>query len=318
MPIIRLINANRTAIREMSASDLKKSIMASEGRVIMTQFFVWGNVMGGVNNAELQQAFGSDMVMMNGYSTDPKVKPLGLRNPKGGTYKIRDLKKIVDIPLGVYLECGDPEFLKQQETTSYGVNMLSPDRIASRENLIKIKEAGADFVVLAGNPGSGVTHENIIKNVKIAKEVLGDDILIFAGKWEDGVYVKVLGDPILGVDESKRIIKELLDAGADCITMPMPGSRTGVTVNDMRELVTFIHTYKPGSLALSFLDASIEGADEETIRKCAVLSKQTGADIHCLGDADLQGSTRPENVYSFSIAAKGRLKTWFRMAGSKH
>ncbi|MEI3292432.1 MAG: hypothetical protein V8R63_02845 [Thomasclavelia ramosa] len=56
-------------------------------------------------------------------------------------------------------------------------------------------------------------------------------------------------------------IKELIDAGAHCIDLPAPGSRAGISVTMIRELVEYIHSYKPGTLAMSFLNSSVEGAD---------------------------------------------------------
>lgn len=321
----RLISSSRSEIRQMTATELKKSIEGSEGRVVMTQFYVGGNLVDGTTNAELHQNFGADMIMLNGYSMDSTIEKYGL---VGSTYsketgwkdvqwRLKDLKEVTDIPIGIYLECGDPEVFNHLEVNTYGFNMLSSDRVASRENLMKLRDEGADFVVLAGNPGSGTTYENIINNTKIAKEVLGDDVLIMAGKWEDGVVQRVLGDPRLGQDESKRICKELIDAGADVITLSMPGARTGIATEDIRELVTFCHTYKPGTLVLSFLDGSVEGADEDTIRICTIESKKTGADIHAIGDAGLQGSAIPEDIYAMAIATKGRRLTWRRIGGSR-
>lgn len=325
MAVRRLISSSRSEMQGMTKDELKASILGSEGRVIMTQFFVRGALVDGCTNAELQQAFGADMIMLNGYSMDPKKEMAGLlgseySKEKGWEnvfWRLNDLKKVVDVPIGIYLECGDPDIFKNLNVSTYGTQMLSEDRIASPDNLRRIKEEGADFVVLAGNPGSGTTYENIIKNTKFAKEILGDDVMIMAGKWEDGVRQKVLGDPQLGQAESLRIIKELIDAGTDVITLAMPGSRTGIITDEIRELITFVHTYKPGTLALSFLDQSVEGADEDTVRICSIESKKTGADIHAIGDAGLQGSAIPEDIYAMSIAIKGRRLTWRRLAGSR-
>jgi hypothetical protein len=324
-PVRRLISSFRSEIQQMTAQQLKKSIEGSEGRVVLTQFFSKHKLCDGTTNAELQQAFGSDMIMLNGYNMDPSIKMEGLAAetydadagwiPTAG--RLPDLKKYVDIPIGIYLECGDPHVYENLAVTSYGINMLNAGRIANRENLLRAKEEGAAFVVLGGNPGSGTTYENIIEATKLAKEVLGEDVLIFSGKWEDGVLQKVLGDPQMGQEKSKAIIKSLIDAGADVITLPMPGARYGISTEEIRDLVTFVHTYRPGTLALSFLDGSVEGADIETIRTCTVMSKITGADIHAIGDAGLHGTPLPENIYAMAIAVKGRRLTWRRIGGSR-
>lgn len=115
-------------------------------------------------------------------------------------------------------------------------------------------------------------------------------------------------------EESKEYIKELIDAGADVICLPMPGSRTGVIVSEIRELVKYVHAYKPGTLVMNFLDGSIEGSDENTVRECGLLSKQTGADIHAIGDAGLSWMPVPENIYQLAITIKGRRLTWLKLA----
>ena len=61
---------------------------------------------------------------------------------------------------------------------------------------------------------------------------------------------------------------------------------------------------------------SVEGADVDTIRILALKSRETGADIHALGDAGLSGCSLPENIYQLSLSVKGRRLTWERMAGN--
>jgi len=120
--------------------------------------------------------------------------------------------------------------------------------------------------------------------------------MIWAVKWEDGVNEKVLGDPMR--KDSKERIGELIDAGADVICLPMPGSRQGVVVSEIRDLVNFVHSYgNQQALAMTFLDASVEGSDTDTVRECTLMSKHTGADIHAIGDAGLHGVSQPEDIY---------------------
>ena len=98
------------------------------------------------------------------------------------------------------------------------------------------------------------------------------------------------------------------------LNMPCPGSRGGITVEDIRALVQYVHSYKPGTLTMCFLNSSVECADVETIRQLAVLMKQTGADIHAIGDGGFGGCSWPKNVYQLSVSIKGEHYTWFRMA----
>lgn len=319
----RLISSSRSEIRRMSAPELKQSIEASEGRTIMCQNCVcMDSLCEGTTNMEVSQAFGADMIFLNAYSMDETAYQPGCRAEEyaeGRGFEERmcrvgDIKKLVDVPVGVYLECGIGN--DAATSTNPGLDMIRPDRVASEENLKKLRDEGADFVVLGGNPGTMTSFDAIIDATRRAKEVLKDEMLIFSGKWEDGVHQKVIGDPAYEGD-FKAVIGRLIDAGADVICMPMPGSRQGVAVDEIRGLVTFIHMYKPGALAMLFLDGSVEGADEDTIRQCALWSKMTGADLHAIGDAGLSGMSAPENIYQMSLSIKGRRLTFRRLAASR-
>ncbi|MED2941042.1 hypothetical protein P4282_00860 [Bacillus swezeyi] len=313
----RLINSTKSDILEMDAKDLKESILASEGRVIMGQHHVTLNtgLVDGVTNTEIQASFGADMVMLNAYDMINEQANIGLREFKHGQiaekpYSLKQMKKWAGVPLGIYLECPSAAAVVAGEKYVEA----KEGRIASRENFLRARKIGADFIVLGGNPSAGTTFAKIIEATKLAKETLGDDVLICAGKWEDGTIEKVLSDP-LSERPANDIIKDLINAGADVITLPAPGSRHGITVEHVRKCVEFVHSYKPGTLALSFLNSSVEGADVQTIAMIALMMKQTGADIHAIGDGGYAGTPLPENVYQLAVSIKGRRHTIKRMAG---
>lgn len=314
--VTRLINAHRSEIQTFTGAELKQSIWDSEGRVILAQNFVaMAPLSWGTTNPELAQAMGADMVFLNGYSLNPDASLPGLMVGSWASqqqYRLPGMRDLVDVPLGVYLECG-----VQHDISNNTVQMQRSDRAASAENLAAVVGEGANFVVLGGNPGTGTSFEGILAATKLAKEQVGDKMLVFAGKWEDGAKQPVLGDPTQTPDYYKNVIAELIDAGADVVCLPMPGSRWGIDVAGIRDLVTFIHTYRPGTLALAFLDGTVEGSDTDTVRQCGLWSKATGADIHAIGDAGLGGMSVPENIYQLAITIKGRAKTWERMAVSR-
>ena len=315
----RLINAKRSDIEKMSPAEFKQAIWNSEGRVVLSQNYVGMDSLAmGVTNPELAQAMGADMVFFNGYSCDSTVEMRGLSMIHMGSegfsfeqYRIPEMRRLIDIPMGVYLECG------KDSDRSNAVSKVRMNYMATNENIERLINEGVDFVVLGGNPGTGVKYDNVIKATAEAKRVAKDRMLVFSGKWEDGASEPVIGDPIKPIGFYEDIIAALIDAGADCICMPMPGSRWGIDVPTIRHLVAFVHTYKPGTLAMTFLDGTVEGSDVETIRQCALLSKQTGADIHAIGDAGLAGMSLPENIYQLCLTIKGRIKTWERMAASR-
>lgn len=302
--VIRLISASKQDFIQMSGRDMKKSILKSEGRVVMGQhlLFAGEGLIRGVTNTELMAAFGADMVMLNTLNLNDLNNNRGLQG-----LSVKELKDKAGIPVGIYLGC--PGKQAPPKNPYYDVEGM----IATKEHLSMAKELGADFIVLGGNPGSGTSINDVIETTKLAREVCGEDMLIFAGKWEDGIEEKVLGDPLAKRD-AKEIIKELIDAGADVIDLPAPGSRHGISVHMIQELVQFVHTYKPGTLAMTFLNSSVECADVETIRLIAIQMKETGADIHAIGDGGFGGCSTPENLLQLSISLKGKRYSYFRMA----
>ncbi len=304
--VIRLISATKSDFEKMSPMELKESIFKSESRTIMGQhlLFAGPGVVRGVTNSELMFAWGADMVMLNTIDLDNMENNPGLCG-----LSLKELKARCNRPIGVYLGCpkaGSEDGGKKALYRREGM-------VATKEHILKCKEIGADFIVLGGNPGSGTSLNDVIACTRLAKQLLGDDMIIMAGKWEDGINEKVLGDPTADYDV-KEVVRQLIDAGADCIDLPCPGSRGGITVEDIRSLVQYVHSYKPGTLTMCFLDSSVECADEETIRQVAILMKQTGADIHAIGDGGFGGCTWPKNVYQLSVSIKGEHYTWFRMA----
>lgn len=306
--VVRLISATGTDFEKFSPMDLKESIRKSEGRVIMGQHLLFDSkgLVRGITNSEVMFAFGADMVMLNTIDLDIDENNLGLQ---GLSYQ--GLKSRCKRPIGVYLGCPRKGVTIPKEKLYRSEGM-----ICTPEHVEKCVQMGVDFIVLGGNPGSGTSIEDVIECTKWIKEEYGDNIFVFAGKWEDGITEFVLGDPLAKIQgrDDKEIIKRLIDAGADCIDLPAPGSRHGISVSHIQELVQYIHTYKADTLAMTFLNSSVEGADTETIRLIALKMKETGADIHAIGDGGFSGCTSPENVYQLSVTIKGKPYTYFRMA----
>jgi len=96
--------------------------------------------------------------------------------------------------------------------------------------------------------------------------------------------------------------------------MPAPGTVPGVTVEMVRELVSYAHSL--GCLTITAIGTSQEGADVATIRQIALMAKMTGTDIHHLGDAGYGGMSLPENIQAYSVAIRGIRHTYRRMAAS--
>ena len=301
---VRLISASASDFEGWDAMTLKESIRMSEGRVVMGQhlLFAGEGLVRGVTNSEVMFAFGADMVLLNTFNFNDESDNPGLQ---GLTFS--ELKARCRRPIGVYMGC--PGKNVPSDKKLYDARGM----LATPEHVDRAVEMGADFIVLGGNPGSGTSIEDVIATTGRVKEKYGERVLLFAGKWEDGINEKVLGDPLASYD-AKDVIRRLIDAGADVIDFPAPGSRHGISTHMIQELVQYVHAYKPGTLAMTFLNSSVEGADPDTVRLIALKMKETGADIHAIGDGGFAGCTSPENVQQLSISLKGKPYTYFRMA----
>lgn len=304
--VTRLINAKASQSSTYNGRQLREAILKSEGRVLMGQTYLKNPILlPGCTSTELMFAFGADMVMLNGFdfrdtSTCPGLQGLSYQG-------IKDL--VGGRPVGIYFGCpkADVDLENNTATKLYDLGGM----VCSKENLLKAKEWGVSFIVLGGNPGSGTSIKDVVKWTKEARKICGHDMLIFAGKWEDGIEEKVLGDPLADYD-AKDIIKQLVEAGADIIDFPAPGSRHGITVERIRELIEYTH--RQGALAMSFLNSNVEAADRDTIREITLMMKQTGCDVHAIGDGGFGGGTWPENIYQMAITLKGKAYTWAQMA----
>jgi len=312
--IKRILSCTKSDFEKMTPMDLKLSIRLAEGRTILGQSFngMGNSLLGGVTNPELEAAFGADILLLNGYSLDESSPMYGVKHynhAKGmQILHVQDIKKLVNRPVGIYLEC-----VPLDRTTPYGSSEFFLGRIATEENFHKCIEQGADFIVLGANPGNGAKLDDILAATYACAKAVKGKAMIFSGKWEDGVDEKVLGDPLATIP-AKTFIDKLMDAGSDVINFPCPGSRQGITVDMIRELVEYVHMKDKNTMTMSFLDGSVEGTDVDTIRILAIESRETGADIHTLGDAGLCGCALPENIYQMSLCLKGRRLTYRRLA----
>lgn len=274
--VTRLISAKASQVSTYNGRQLKEAIFKSEGRVLMGQTYLKNPILfPNCTSTELMFAFGGDMVLLNGFDfRNPQTCP-GLQ---GFDYQgIKDL--VGGRPVGIYMGCPKEGL---DLTSDYLYDLAG--MICTEENLKKCKDWGVSFIILGGNPGSGTSIKDVVRWTKKAREICGEDMLIFAGKWEDGVVEKVLGDPLADYD-AKEIIDQLIE-----------------------------YTHRKGALAMSFLNSNVEAADRDTIREVTLLMKQTGCDVHAIGDGGFGGGTWPENIYQMSVTLKGKAYTWAQMA----
>ena len=300
----RLLDCTASDFRCMNGKQLKQSIKASEGRVIVSEIIgAFTSLYPSVTNAEIAAAFGADLLLLNFFDVFvPYFNGLDMNEPN---QIVKRLKELTGRPIGVNLEPVDPNAKQLEDLTS-----LSKGRLATDESLQEAKKLGFDFVCLTGNPKTGVTNDEIAKAIEKARYVFGDDGLIIAGKMHGAGVANEIGAGIV----SEEVMERFISAGADVILMPAPGTVPGVTLEKTEKLVGFAH--EKGALVMLTIGTSQEGADEHTIRQIALTSKMAGADLYHIGDAGYHGIAIPENIMTYSIAIRGKRHTYVRMASS--
>lgn len=300
----RVLDCRASDFKRMNGKDLKQAIKASEGRVIVSEVIErFQPHYPGVTNAEMATAFGADLILLNFFDLfDPCVNGITVDNQ---LELITSLKKLIGRPIGINLEPVD--------INSKGLevlNKISEGRIPTTNSLKEVARFGFDFICLTGNPKTGVSNSEISKAIQLTRSVLGEEMLIFAGKMHSA---GVAGESSEGIFSQEGIIS-FIEAGADVILLPAPGTVPGITIDALQKLISLVH--KHGALVMTTIGTSQEGADEQTIRQIAINSKMAGADLHHIGDAGYHGIAIPENILTYSVAIRGKRHTYLRMASS--
>ena len=305
----RLLDANASDFAAMSARDLVESIRLSEGRVVAAEVIaVAPPLLDKVSNAELAAGMGADLILFNYYDvTAPQVTgfpdqseassgtPVFGRMSQGHGVTLAQVQEWIGRPVGLNLE---PVENLETLTTS--------GRLASPGNAQAAVAQGTDFIVITGNPYSGVTTAGIARALVAIREAVGDTAVLLAGKMH---AAGASGPVVIAAD-----VDAFADGGADGVVLPAPGTVPGMTVEAAHALVEVAH--EMGLLAMNTVGTSQEGASISTIEQLALMSKMTGADVHHLGDAGTIGIAVPENITAWSLALRGRRHTWHRMTAS--
>lgn len=301
----RLLSANPSEILKMDGNELKQSIKASEGRVIVSENIVTHGVMSfdKITTSEIAAAFGADMILLNMLDVfNPAI--FGLYEGEGAVIhhdgqSIKHLQKLTGRPIGVNLEPVDPNADMAEDRLS-----IPEGRTASQKSLQEAEKLGFNFVVLTGNPGTGVTNEQIAANIKVAKQNFSG--LVIAGK----MHGAGVNEPVVSAES----VQQFLDAGADVILVPAVGTVPGLDDDTLREIVKLVH--KHNALVMSTIGTSQEGSGASYIEQIAIRNKIIGVDIQHIGDSAWGVQSPIENIYPLSKAIRGERHTIARMARS--
>lgn len=299
----RFLDCSFSQMEAMSKQELLESLEASEGRILISECTLCSdNVLHGITNAEISATFGADILLLNMFDVNHPF----IQGIEGVVEQdvIKELKRLTGRLVGVNLEPID-----SNQKTIGEIQSICEGRQASVETAKKAKELGIDFILLTGNPGTGVSNDTIVENLKVMKKAVGDSMVLMAGKMHAAGSKKEAGEHII----TKQTIRDFVDAGADVILIPAPGTVPGITLDYVKELVTYAHSLD--ALTLTSIGTSQEGADEATIREIALLCKMSGTDLHHIGDAGF-APVVPESIMAYSIVIRGKRHTYARMARS--
>lgn len=286
----RIFELGYADIMSMPKESLLEAIVASEGRTVMAEVVVSvPPLVYGASNAEVAAAFGADMVTLNGFDFEaPAIAGLDL-SPE----RISEAKGLIGRFLGVNLEPVPWD------------SAYAPGRRLTKQNLLRAAECGFDYVVITGNPGTGVTADTVLGGIAVAKEAVGDRMAIVAGKMHGSGNANVY-DP--------EVVRGYAGAGANIVLIPAPGTVPMMDQYLAAEQISAVHG--EGALAMTAMGTSQEGAGVGVIEQIALMSKMAGADVQHIGDAGFSGMAPPENIMALSVAIRGRRHTYRRMAYS--
>lgn len=296
----RLLSSTTSELFRMNGKELKQAIKASEGRTIVSEVIgAVAPLFPEVTNGELAASFGADILLVNGYDVfNPVMNGLP---EEANEAPLALLKELTGRPIGINLEPVD-----QDADLAEAVQALPEGRTVSERTLNEAKAQGVQIICLTGNPQTGVTNRQIEAAIGKTRRVMGDDVLIIAGKMHGaGVSEDVVTD---------KDVQAFTKAGADVILLPAPGTVPGVTMEKAAKWVGMAK--EAGALTMLTIGTSQEGADEHTVRQIGLWSKMAGADMHHIGDAGYLGIAVPENIMTYSTAIRGRRHTMIRMARS--
>lgn len=293
----RLLSASSSEMLQLTSLELKQAIKASEGRTIVSENVAPRPSWTGddLTNAEVAAAFSADLILLNCVDVfDVQISGLPATDQP-----ILELRRLVGRPIGVNLEPIDLDVDMTEKRLE-----LVEGRQATAKTFQEIEALGFDFVCLTGNPGTGVSNNQIERAIQQAKDYFSG--LIIAGK----MHAAGFNEAVIDLETVRRFI----EAGADVILVPAVGTVPGFTEDDLRAIVEEVHAHD--ALVMSAIGTSQEGSDTTIVRDIAIRNKICGVDIHHIGDAGYSGIAPVENIFALSDAIRGKRHTIVRMSRS--
>lgn len=285
--VTRLLDLDRESLADLRGRALTAAVAASEGRTMVAEVVAGATgLVAGVHDAEVVAALGADVIVLNLIET--ALTDGGWIFPGiGAVATLGELSRRLGRPVGVNLEPGD----------------VPGPRQATAEVARRLLDDGAALFVLTANPGTGSTYADLARVSGQLRAAVGPDAAVWAGKMHHaGIREPATPDALVS----------LVEAGADGVLLPVPGTVPGVMRESAHEACAAAQD--AGAVVLGTVGTSQEGTAVDVARALAVVAKEVGVDAHHLGDAGLGRAPDPELVYAWSVAVRGRRHTWRRMA----
>lgn len=302
----RYLDCSASELATLEKDQLIYAIRASEGRILVSECIgAIPPLLNNITNAELAASQGADILLLNLFDVAaPAIQ--GMPEGVAPQDTLRELQRLTGRVIGVNLEAVDPAHASEHNDFW----QMTPGRAATAGNARRLYEMGARIVVLTGNPNNGVSNQAIAASLNAIRAEIGDKLVLITGKMHGAGIVRESGSALL----SEQDIALFIENGADVVLIPAPGTIPGMSAERVAALIDFTHQH--GALAMTAIGTSQEGADRETIRQIALMSKMAGADIHHIGDTGYAGLALPENIFTYSVAIRGVRHTYSRMARS--
>lgn len=285
--VTRLLDLDRESLASLRGGALTAAVAASEGRTMVAEVVAGApGLVEGVHDAEVVAALGADVVVLNLIET--ALTDAGWNFPGiGAVPTLGEFSRRIGRPVGVNLEPGD----------------VPGPRQATADVARRLLEEGAAILVLTANPGTGATYADLARVCGELRAAVGTDAAVWVGK----MHHAGVREPV-----TPHALVSLVEAGADGVLLPVPGTVPGVTRESAHEACAAAQD--AGAVVLGTVGTSQEGTSVDVARALAVVAKEVGVNAHHLGDAGLGRAPDPELVYAWSVAVRGRRHTWRRMA----
>lgn len=157
---------------------------------------------------------------------------------------VAELHHLVGCPIGVNLEPVDPNAKMLEDRLD-----ITKGRTLCLDTVKRIEEVGFDYVCLTGNPGTGVTNEQIEEAIKLTKQYFSTMV----------IAEKMHGAGSCGPVTDLQTVKKFLEAGADVILVPAVGTIPGFDDADLKEIVRAVHGCDGKSNAMEAIQAAKKG-----------------------------------------------------------